>query len=81
VMVEPIEEEMPTSSFLIIPESSVKKYKKERVKLLYSNTAIKEEGAKNGDEVIINPMGGVKFWIDGKEYWWMRNCDIFAVAV
>ena len=82
VMVEPIEEVEPViSTFLIIPKSANKKYKKERVKLMYANTEIKEQGAKNGDEVIINPMGGVKFWIEGKEYWWMRNCDIFAVAL
>lgn len=82
VMLEPIEEtEKPIkSNFLYIPESNQKKYKKERAKVLYGNQILEEQGAKNGDEVIINPMGGVNFWMDGKEYWWVRNTEVLGVV-
>lgn len=83
VLVKPIEENsIPiTSSVLIIPETVKEtKYKKERVKLLYANESIEALGAKAGDEVIINPKGGVKFWIEGKEHWWLMNRHIWAIA-
>lgn len=84
LLLKPIEQkELPiTSSVLIIPETVKEtKYKKDRMELLYSNTAIEELGAKKGDEVIINPiMTGVKFWIEGVEFRWLRVKDVWAIA-
>lgn len=84
VLVEPIKQETAQvkSSVLIIPETvNETKYKKERVKLIYANTTIEERGAKQGDEVIIDPLGGIKFWIDGKEFWWLMNNHVWAVQM
>lgn len=80
VMLEPIEEQEPiVSTFLEIPKSAIKKYKKQEAKLLYSNEAMEAQGAHDGDTVIINPLGGVNFWLDGKEHWWIRNTDVFCL--
>jgi len=83
VMVEQIkEEEGPIiSKYIIHPESAKKTFKKGRARLLYSNVELEGYGAKSGDELIINPLGGVNFWIEGKPYWWLRNVDVWAVAV
>lgn len=66
------------SSLIYIPNSDVKKLKKGRAKALYMNDSI---DAKKGDELIINPNGGLSYWIDGKEHWWIRNIDIYGVAI
>lgn len=83
LLVKPIEDniDQPGSSLIIIPESTIKKYKRERATLLYLNDELKEMGAKQGDEVFIDPLGGVKFWIDGVEHWWIRNIDTLGIAV
>lgn len=82
VMVERIKENTPKiNTNLIIPDNAKDTYKKEYVKLLYGNNELKEMGVENGDEILINPMGGVDFWIDGKHYWWMRSVDVYGVAV
>src|SRR5690606_8011727 len=72
-MLEPIQnnKEKVVSSFIIVPESSIPTYEKERAILKYANQELIDLGANNGDEVIIHPAGGVKFWIEGKEYWWI----------
>lgn len=83
LLVKPIKVEEPKikSKHLIIPDSvNSEKYHKEKVILLYSNQELNELGANNGDEVIIDPRGGVKFWLEGKEHWWIRTKDVFAKA-
>lgn len=81
LLVQPIKEHsLPiTSSVLYIPETVKEtKYKKDRVILLYPNKEIEEHGAEKGDEVLINPQGGVKFWLNGHEHWWLRTKDIWG---
>lgn len=82
VMVKPIKEDkLPiVSEHILIPENTKEAYKKDRVKLIYANKDIEEMGAKNGDEVIIDPQGGIPFWFEGVEYWWLMNSHIYAVA-
>jgi co-chaperonin GroES (HSP10) len=84
-LLEPIKDEVPKSSFLILPDNHVSTYKKGKAIVKYSNTELDELGVLEGDEVLIgtefiNGANGVKFWIDGKEYWWVRNCDIMAIV-
>jgi co-chaperonin GroES (HSP10) len=81
-LVEPIKEEVQQikSSFLIIPEATGK-FKKDRVKMVYHNPEMEALGVNKGDELVITPNGGFPFWIEGKEYWWVRNSDIYAIAV
>ena len=38
----------------------------------------KDIEAKNGDNLVINKNGGIPFWIDGKEFHWIRAIDIYA---
>lgn len=83
ILVQPIEEtELPvTSDILIIPKTvKESRYKKDRVIMLYANKDIEDYGAKPGDEVIINPKGGIKFWLEGKEHWWLKNRHVWGVA-
>lgn len=88
-LLEPIEDkvEQPKSSFLVLPDSVTKVgYKKGRAILKYSNDLLKSFGAKIGDEVIlttshINNASGVKFWIEGKEFWWVKNNSVAACIV
>lgn len=84
-MLKPIKVNTPkvTSSVLIIPDNAtqVDTYEKEIAELAYSNTYLESIEAFSGDTVIINPQGGVKFWIDGAEYWWIRNKDVWGKYV
>jgi co-chaperonin GroES (HSP10) len=82
LMVEPIvkESEKITSSVLVIPKSK-EKYEKEYAKVAYPNQSVVEMGVKANDTVLIDPRGGVKFWIDGKEYWWVRTKDIWGLKL
>lgn len=80
VLVEPIVIEQEILSKVILAPEKKKEYKKDVVKLTYSNEDLIKKGANNGDEITINPLGGIPFWVEGKEYWWLRNVDIFLVA-
>ena len=76
-LVEPIKEDQDEikSSLIIMPKKSG--YKKGRAKAFCMNDNI---DVKKGQELLINNNGGVPFWIDGKEYWWIRNIDIYATV-
>lgn len=84
LLVAPIEETetVVTSSVLIIPETAkVAKHKKDKVLVVYANKNVEELGVNDGDEVYKNPtIDGVKFWIDGKEFRWIRTKDVWAKA-
>lgn len=75
-IVLPVYEEEKIKTNLILPNNVTKKEFSGKVIMTYSNKKIKGEKVKNGDVVHINPLGGVKFWFDGIEYWWIRNKDI-----
>jgi co-chaperonin GroES (HSP10) len=71
----------------IIPEVKMgaivieqEKTKKSEVfaKVLFSNTDLENEGVTNGDKIFIKPNLGVKFWIEGKEYFWIQNRHVIA---
>lgn len=82
LMVEQIPEDEPViKTSLLLPKMSEQKFKKGRAKALYVNEEIKEWGVNEGDELVINPNGGVNFWLNGKHYWWIRNRDTYAIAV
>ncbi|WP_339877068.1 hypothetical protein [Olleya marilimosa] len=80
-MLEPIEikENKIESDFLIIPDTTKPKFERETAILKYASTELIERGVKNGDKVVINPQGGIQFWIEGKELWWIRNKDVWGV--
>lgn len=83
LMVQPIKVETPKveSEHLIIPKTvNAQKFHKEKVIMLYSNKQVQELGVNNGDTVFIDPRGGVKFYLEGQEHWWLRTKDIFAIA-
>lgn len=76
--VEEKQEEQLESAFIHVPKKK-KTYKRGYAKLVYGNAELSELGLKNNDDIVINPNGGVSFWLDGKEFWWIRNKDIFAL--
>lgn len=86
-IIEPIKEhvEKSKSSLIILPDNMIKVgNKKGRGIIKYINKTLNELGTSVGDEVFItndhiNNASGVKFWIDGKEFWWVRNRDIAAI--
>jgi len=79
-LVELVKKNAPkiTSTLLYLPEEK-EEYEQNRVRLLYGNEELQNMGAENGDNLVINPIGGLDFWIDGKRHWWVRNIDIWAV--
>lgn len=44
----------------------------------YCNEEVKELGISKNDTIAINPFGGLSFWLNGKEYWWLRTNDVLA---
>lgn len=80
LMVTQITEEEPIiKTSLILPKNSKPKYKKGKAKVVYPNDWLLEKGIKAGDELFIDPMGGVNFWLDGKHHWWIRSTDVFGL--
>lgn len=75
-LVEPVKGVSKTvkSDFIYIPEKPAD-FIKGKAKALFMNDNI---DAKKGDELIISKDGGLPYWIEGKEFWWIRNIDIYA---
>jgi co-chaperonin GroES (HSP10) len=81
-IVKPVlEEQNKMNTTLIIPLNVSKKKFNGKVVMKYANKEIKELGVKNGDILYINKLGGVKYWLNGEEFWWMRNKDIYAKEI
>ena len=72
-LVEPIMEEEPVVSSVILAPEKKTGFVKGRARALFMNRDIE---AEKGDLLVINPNGGLPYWINGKEYWWIRNQDI-----
>lgn len=51
---------------------------KEKIKVLYVNSSLKEEGIQPGDEIAIQRGFEVSFWIEGKEYFWVDSVHVLA---
>ncbi len=79
-LVKPILEEVKPKSNLILPETVTEKKFDGKVKMIYANSELNELGVKNGDIVYIDRRGGVKYWLDGVEYWWIMNRHIKALS-
>lgn len=75
-LVEPIDEkkEELKSSIIIIPDST-KTQLRDRAKAVYVND---ELGCEKGDLLAIVD-AGIPYWMEGKEYWWVRNSDVVAI--
>ena len=81
-IVKPIlEEQNKINTTLIIPANVSKKKFNGRAIMKYANKEINELGVKNGDILHINKLGGVKYWLNGEEFWWIRNKDIYAKEI
>lgn len=79
-LVKPILEENTIKTSLLLPNSEAKKFTG-KVEMIYANKELKEQGVKNGNTLYMDIKGGVKYWIDGKEYWWVRNRDLLGLEV
>lgn len=79
-LVKPIlEDAHVVKTSLILPANVSQKKFTGRVTMTNSNTEINELGVTNGDTLFINILGGVKYWLAGEEFWWIRNRDIRAI--
>jgi co-chaperonin GroES (HSP10) len=74
-----VKDQIKTS--LIITETERKPEFSGKVNMTYSNTELKKHGVKEGDTLFMDIRGGVKYWFEGIEYWWVRNRDLFAIAL
>lgn len=74
LLVEPIKKPEPKRNIIFTIEE-VEKYEKGKAKIVYPNVNIEVE---TNDKVAIDPSGGVPFWINGKEFWWVRNVDVLG---
>lgn len=77
-LVKPIFEEKNISTTLILPNSATEKKFTGKVTMTYANTELQELGVENNDTMYMDIRGGVKYWFEGQEYWWVRNKDLYA---
>lgn len=82
LLVKPVLEEKEIKSTLFLPDNvkSTKEFKG-KVKIVYVNSELQNQGISNNDVVLMDPRGGVQFWIEGKEYWWIRTQDVYGKIV
>jgi len=78
-LVKPIlESQEKIKTPLKLPDNVSKPNFKGKVSMCYSNAELNELGVFNGDKLYMDIRGGVKYWFEGKEYWWVRTKDIHA---
>lgn len=80
-LVKPImEEEKKLNSSTLIEVDAPKKFTG-KVEMFFSNKELNRLGVRNGDTLYMDLRGGVQYWFEGIEYWWVRNKDIFAISI
>ncbi len=72
LLVEPIKKKQKEYKFIIAKQEEG--YEEKIVKIKYANDEI---DVKEGEKVVINPLG-ITFWLKGKEYWWVQTNDVIA---
>lgn len=77
-LAKPLFEKKNINTTLILPSSASDETYLGKVQLKYTNKALKEEGVQNGDVLFLNKIGGIKYWFEGEEFWWIRNTDILG---
>jgi len=80
-LVKPIMEEVKKLKSTTLIEVDVPKKFTGKVTMLFSNQELNSLGVKNGDTLYMDIRGGVQYWFEGIEYWWVRNKDIFAISI
>jgi co-chaperonin GroES (HSP10) len=63
----------------IVTQLQKSKYVEGVAKLVFLNEEMEEDGAKINDTIAIKKGFGVSFWIDGKEFFWIRNRDVLVI--
>ena len=78
VLVEPIKKAAKplTSSLIILPEEVVE-FEQNKAKIVVCNSDVTNMGIEKNDIVAIKPLG-ISFWLDGKEFWWLKNDDLLG---
>jgi len=74
-----LEDQIEHKTSLILPVNVSQKKFTGRVEIKNSNKELNNLGVKNGDTVFINILGGIKYWLNGEEFWWIRNTDVRAI--
>lgn len=80
-LVLPILEEKKIASTLHLPGTVSQAVFRGKVKMSCSNAALNALGVENGHTLFMDLRGGVKYWFEGIEYWWVRNRDLFAIEL
>lgn len=80
VLVEFYREPIEPKTSLILTELKEPEYTKGIAKVTYPNQELIEFGVAVGDTIHIKHNFGVAFYLDGKEFFWIRNRDILAIA-
>lgn len=77
-IVKPILEENTIKTSLILPQNVSQKKFTGKVIMKYANKKVNELGVVNGDTLLMNILGGLKYWLNGEEFWCVNNRDLYA---
>jgi len=80
LLVEFYKEPIEPKTSLIITEVVEPEYIQGIAKVTYPNEELVEFGVLTGDTIHIKNNFGVAFYLDGKEFFWIRNRDILATT-
>ena len=50
-------------------------------KIVYVNKKLKDLDIQENDNIVMNPKGGIPYWLDGKEYWQTITGYIYAKSI
>jgi len=78
ILVEPIKKASKSlkSSLIIIPDEEIE-FEKTKATVTICNSELSEFGIVKNDTIAIKPLG-IPFWLDGKEFWWLKNDDVLG---
>ena len=80
VLVQPLEAETTTASWIIIPDNAKEKPQKGQVVATGPGTKDNPVTVKVGDTVLYGKYSGTELKLDGKDYLMMRESDLLATV-
>ena len=80
VLVQPLEAETTTASWIIIPDNAQEKPQKGKIVATGPGTKDNPVTVKVGDTVLYGKYSGTELKLDGKDYLMMRESDLLATV-
>lgn len=77
LLVDRIEKEKVESK-IIFTEETTQKFEKGKAIVKFSNKELELLGVKNNDTIHYDHQIGISFWLENKEYFWIRNNHVLA---